>query len=173
MRVPQEIQASPAMLREVKLFARFDESELADLIQLGSTKAYEAHSNIVIEGETSWGIFLILDGYVGIFKRNKMTGDVHDVAQLHTGNFFGEMSLIDDNPRSASVRALTPCQILSISKEAFQTWLAKSSQRQLRFYEDCVKHLVNRIRDLDESYVISQYQLWRSVLKSKKTKEAA
>lgn len=159
---------APALLKEVKLLSHLTDAELAELIQLGEARSYEPHANIVIEGEPSWGLFLILDGLVGIFKKNKLTGDVYDVGQLRKNNYFGEMSLVDEHPRSASVRALTRCQLLHISKDAFNQWLSRKPERRGRFIEDCVKTLVVRIRELDENYVISQYQLWQSVLRSKK-----
>ena len=157
------------MLKEIRLLQAFSDAELGQLIMLGSGSAYEAHSNIVIEGETSWGLYLILEGVVGIYKSNKLTGEHYDVGQLRYGNFFGEMSLVDDNPRSATVRALTDCHVFYISKDAFAKLLQSSTDLKLRFYEACVKNLVGRLRELDDNYVISQYQLWKTAMK----KEAA
>lgn len=157
------------MLKEVRLLQTFSDAELGQLIMMGTGAAYEAHSNIVIEGETTWGLYLILEGIVGIYKSNKLTGEHYDVGQLRYGNFFGEMSLVDDNPRSATVRALTDCHVFYISKEAFAQLLQSSSDLKLRFYESCVKNLVGRLRELDDNYVISQYQLWKTAMK----KEAA
>src|SRR5262245_32914174 len=100
-----------AMLRDVKLLRKFSEAELAQLIELGNGAVYEPHTNVVIEGELSWGLYLILDGVVGVYKNNKLTGELYDVGQLRNGMFFGEMSLIDENPRSATVRTLTDTHV--------------------------------------------------------------
>jgi CRP-like cAMP-binding protein len=157
------------MLREVKLLQTLSEPELGRLIMVGAGATYESHGNIIIEGEMSWGLYLILEGIVGIFKTNKLTGEDYDVGQLRAGSFFGEMSLVDENPRSATVRALTDCHLFYISKDSFETFLGSSSDLKTRFYESCVKNLVGRLRELDDNYVISQYQLWKTALK----KEAA
>lgn len=162
-------QPTVAILREVKILRSFSDQELQSLLGLGTPMQYEAHANIVIEGEPSWGLYMILSGIVGIFKTNKLTGDVYDVGQLKEGNFFGEMSLIDENPRSATVRALSGCHVFHVSKEAFNGFVEKTPGLKLRFYEACIKSLVNRLRDLDENYVISQYQLWKVAV----TKEAS
>lgn len=167
--VNPNVKPTVPMLKEVKLLGSLKDSELAQLIMLGAGQAYEAHTNIIIEGELSWGLYLILDGIVGIYKTNKLTGENYDVGQLRHGSFFGEMSLVDENPRSATVRALTDCTLFYISKETFERFLSSSSDLKLRFYESCVKNLVTRLRDLDDNYVISQYQLWKTALK----KEAA
>jgi CRP-like cAMP-binding protein len=79
------------------------------------------------------------------------------------------MSLIDNNPRSATVKAQTECVLFHISKEAFMRFVDQSKDLKLRFFESCIKTLVGRLRELDDNYVISQYQLWKVALK----KEAA
>jgi CRP-like cAMP-binding protein len=154
-----------ASIKDVKLLQVFSEAELAELLKLGAPASYEPHANIVIEGELSWGLYLILDGLVGIFKNNKLTGDTYDVCQLRAGTFFGEMSLVDENPRSATVRALTDSQLFYISKDNFYQFLNQSLDRKVRFYESCVKTLVERLRELDDNYVVSQYQLWKTALR--------
>jgi CRP-like cAMP-binding protein len=157
------------MLKEVKLLQKMTEAELQALIQMGVAANYEAHANVVIEGELSWGLYLILSGYVGIFKTNKLTGDIYDVGQLSKGHFFGEMSLVDENPRSATCRALTEVRVFYLSKDSFMDYLGRNPDLKLRFYENCVRDMVARLRELDDNYVISQYQLWKTAMK----KEAA
>ncbi len=160
---------SLGMLKEVRLLQTLNDSELKSLVELGTTASFEAHANIVIEGEMSWGLYLILEGVVGIYKTNKLTGENYDVGQLRRGSFFGEMSLVDENPRSATVRALTDCTVFYISKDRFEQFLSSGNDLKIRFMESCVRTLVGRLRELDENYVISQYQLWKTALK----KEAA
>jgi CRP-like cAMP-binding protein len=155
---------SAAMLKEVKLLRTFDDAELEEIVAMGQAGTCEAHTNIVIESENSWGLYLILGGMVGIYKTNKLNGDNYDVGQLRAGSFFGEMSLIDENPRSATVRALTNVSYFLLSKESFLAFLDRSPERKMRFYETCIGVLVDRLRELDENYVISQYQLWKTAI---------
>ncbi len=157
------------MLKAVNLLQSFADQELNHLLQMGTMNSAEAHSNIVIEGELTGGLFVLLDGIVGVYKNNQLTGTMYDIGQLRAGSAFGEMSLIDNNPRSATVRALTDCHMFFLSREAFQKFLSTSIDLKLRFYESCIRTIVQRVRQLDESYVISQYQLWKTALK----KEAA
>ncbi len=160
------------ILKNIQLFKVFTDSELQQLLAMGQSESHQSYSNIVIEGELSWSLYLILQGTVGIFKTNPLSENSYDIGQLKEGSFFGEMSLVDENGRSATVRALTDCVVFVISKEAFSTFLNSSTERRTRFYEKCIKTLVDRLRELNDGYVISQYQLWKSALK-KDSEEAA
>jgi len=155
---------APELLRSVRIFAPFQDNELQQLIQACEVIDKEAHSNIVIEGELSWGLYIILEGVVGIMKNNALSGESYDVGQLGAGAFFGEMSLIDDQPRSATVRSLLPVKLLHIPKERFMAILASSPSMRDRFHENCIRDLVKRLRELDENYVVSQYQLWKTAI---------
>jgi CRP-like cAMP-binding protein len=160
-----ETEPTVEILKEVKLLKSFTDGELKQLLLVGTSSSFEAHTNIVIEGELSWGIYFILSGTVGIFKTNKLTGDNHDIGELKTGSFFGELSLVDENPRSATVRALTNVDLFYISKDKFLEFIRSSPVITTKFYTNCVRTLVARLRELDDNYVISQYQLWQSALR--------
>src|SRR4051812_30560433 len=91
-----------SLFREIKLLETMTDAEINRLIDYGQLQKREAHSNVVIEGEFTWGLYLLLQGAVGIFKTNKLTGTTYDIGQLREPGFFGEMSLVDENPRSAT-----------------------------------------------------------------------
>jgi CRP/FNR family transcriptional regulator, cyclic AMP receptor protein len=156
------VRPSAALLREIKVLQALTDAELTHLISLGVAHSHRAHSNIIIEGELSWGLYLLMDGVVGIYKTNKLTGDSYDIGMLKNGSFFGEMSLIDENPRSATVRALSDTQTFFISRDSFQSFINQSKDLKQRFYESCIRTLVMRLREVGDGYVISQYQLWKA-----------
>jgi CRP-like cAMP-binding protein len=165
---PALINPNVTHLKEVKLLQVFTEDELKDLLKKGQVEHHEAHSNIVIEGETSWGLYLVLEGLVGVFKTNKLTGDTYDIGQLAAGKFFGEMSLVDENPRSATVRALVDSHVFHIPKDRFSEFLAAKPDRRIRFYESCIRDLSSRLKDLNDVFIETQYQLWRNAIQRKK-----
>ncbi len=162
-----QLKPSPEKLKEIKLFAAFSLEELQRLINSGEAMIFEPHTNVVIEGELSWGLYLVINGVVGIYKTNKASGDVYDIGQLKSGQYFGEMSLIDESPRSATIRTLTETHTFFIGREGFQSVLTSSNDTKLRFYEHCVRDLVVRLREVNDSYVTSQFQLWKTMLSSK------
>jgi CRP-like cAMP-binding protein len=162
--IPISLPLTASSLKTIDIFSNFSDTELTQLLSQGQTVQFEAQTNIIIEGELSWGFYLILEGMLGVSKNNKLTGNFYDLGELRAGNFFGEMSLIDANARSATVKSLTAVNLFFISKERFLSFLNQSTQLTVSFYTNCIKALVNRLRELDDNYVISQYQLWQFAL---------
>jgi CRP-like cAMP-binding protein len=96
------------MFRSVPLFRGLEDSDLKAIISLSKEMMFPAGETIVKEGDAGLGFYVIIDGQAEVRRRGKK------VADLRRGNFFGEMSLFDDQPRSADVIATEPtkCQVL-------------------------------------------------------------
>lgn len=161
-----------AHLREVKLLAAFSDADLETLLKGGEILSYDALTLMVIEGEPSGGLFFVMEGQVGIFKTNRASGDLVEIAHLRAGQSFGEMSLVDDAPRSATVQALTAVKAFHLPAEVFQRFLAQNEGAKCEFYRRCTQELAKRLRSLDENYVDTQYQLWKVALKGDGKKAA-
>lgn len=161
-----------ANLRESRLLQGFTDDELQILVRGGEILTFEPHALIVIEGEPTGGFFFLMEGQAGVFKTNKSSGDLCEVASLRSGNSFGEMSLIDDAPRSATVQALTVCKTFHLPRSAFLSFLNGNAKTKCEFYERCVVELSKRLRELDDHYVYNQYQLWKVALKGDGKKAA-
>jgi CRP-like cAMP-binding protein len=69
---------------------------------------------IIHEGDLDNALYLIIEGTVGVMKRDSLSTIPHQIARLHAGDLIGEISLIDASPRSASVVALEPCYLLAL-----------------------------------------------------------
>ena len=102
-----------SMLQKVPLFSALKEKQLRTIGGGGKEISYEQGQHIVDEGTKGIGFFLILDGKVRVRKGNKT------LAELKAGDFFGEMSLFDEQPRSATVEAATSTKCLVISAWSF------------------------------------------------------
>ena len=150
-------------LKAIPIFAPLNDEELSQILEIGTTEFFEPHASIVIEGELSWGIHFILDGQVGIYKTNKITGEVYEMGDLRTGGYFGELSLVDENSRSATVIALVETVTYYISKDIFFKFLEDYLDTKIKFLSGSVRTLAALVRELDDNYLISQYQLWDRV----------
>jgi CRP-like cAMP-binding protein len=165
MTIPQQYSKwSLEILKEVPLFKEIGLDELKKIFDMGKFLKIDPYTNIIVEGEMSWGLYLILEGIVVISKTDRFTGDSYDIANLKRGNFFGEMSLIDESPRSASARSISYSEVLYINKDNFLTFLEEQSSLKTKFYQNCTRQLIDRLRELGDNYVVTQYQLWRKAL---------
>src|SRR5260370_28729756 len=111
-------------LRRLPLFASLPEADLAELYRRSEPMAIKAGDLLIEEGAPGDALFVLLDGELQVTKRSGAQ-DVKVDVRL-PGEVIGEMSLLDNTPRSASVRALSQSHLLMISKEVFEQVLSTS-----------------------------------------------
>jgi uncharacterized membrane protein len=106
----------------VPLFARLGLEEQADLHGRMKPRAVNAGEVIVWHGEQGDSLFLISDGSVEVVIPNERGEHVH-LAEIGRGGFFGELSLLDSGPRTATVRATDRCELLELHRDQFMRFL--------------------------------------------------
>ena len=111
-----EAQLKRDVLAGSPLFDNLLPSELTFLADLFSVRAYEAGELVFNEGDTGDSMFVIAEGGVDIVRRNA-AGKEALIASLDAPQFFGEMSLIDKELRSATVRARGRARLLQLSND--------------------------------------------------------
>jgi CRP-like cAMP-binding protein len=105
-------------LRHSPLFAGFTENQFQTLLPLAQTQEYEAGDEIVKEGEPGDRFFILIEGTLDIVKESE-DGDSHVLASLdREGDFFGEMSVVDIQPRSATVKAREKSRVIVFTNVA-------------------------------------------------------
>ncbi|MEZ5660351.1 MAG: cyclic nucleotide-binding domain-containing protein [Burkholderiaceae bacterium] len=138
-------EENKAFLRRVPLFQGLSESQL-DLLAGGSVRRnYPKGRTIVAEGEPSTSLYILLSGRAKV-QRSDSEGKEVILAMLYSGEFFGEMSLIDDSPRSASVITVESCDFMAINKDGFKSMLAQNSEMAMAV----MRGLVKRLREADK-----------------------
>ena len=105
-----------AVISSSPLFEMLSSTELAHLSELAEQRSYAVGEPVFEEGELGDSLFVIVSGEVEVFRREP-SGRTRVLATLSPPEFFGEMSLIDKEYRSASVRARTDAQLLQLSAE--------------------------------------------------------
>ena len=108
-------------LKTFKLFSRLPDEELACLAGVMEEKIFPAGTVILQEGDPGDHMYLLLEGTVEVLYTT-LFGDPYVTASLKDSYHcsFGEMALIDQGTRSATVRAKTDCRTLALSAEEFQ-----------------------------------------------------
>jgi CRP-like cAMP-binding protein len=149
-------------LGEIAIFRRFNALELKKLYTYGRFTVLRPQSHAVIEGEPTRGLYVILDGTVSVYKTDPTNNSLARLAVLESGAYFGELSLFDSAPRSATVSAETSVQCFVLDADEFNKFLETMGENlQLRFYRTCAEELVDRLRKLNTDYITSQNMLWR------------
>lgn len=115
----------PEMLEELKqvpLFSALPESELREIMKFLRVEKFPAGRNIVTQGEEGDKFYTIRSGYADVIYEEK-SGLEHVVAELGPGDCFGEIALIENVKRTATVRAKTDIELISLEKEPFRKYL--------------------------------------------------
>jgi CRP-like cAMP-binding protein len=100
------------MLAEIPLFASLSRRQLGKIAAAASAKRYAAHSVLVLKGKPAEAFYVILDGRVRVAAPGRKV-------ELGASDFFGEMALIDGEPRSASVVAIGEVYAMTIPRAKF------------------------------------------------------
>lgn len=130
-----------SMLKGVPLFSGLDDKDLERIAESGREVFFEAGKKIIQQGDRGLGFLLVLDGGVEVNKDGKR------LAKLGRGQFFGEMTVIDDQPRSADVVATEPTTCFGLAAWSFDAVIGSnpSIARQI------MKELVRRLRQVENS----------------------
>ena len=135
---------SPVVLRNVALFSGLDDVELEKLSKVSGRKRVERGAFVVRSGENTDSLYVLLAGRAKVTNVDEEGREII-LAWLGPGEFFGEMGLIDGSPRSANVVAAEACELLFLSKEAFQRCL----QDNFQVAQKLMQILVRRLREAD------------------------
>jgi len=108
----------PALFKKMPLFAELDDRELASLAGVAKTRRY-AKDDVIFHADESGDVFCIIrEGKVKITMISPEGKEII-LSMMGPGEFFGEMSLLDDEPRSATVVALEPLELVTIWRSDF------------------------------------------------------
>lgn len=135
----------PSALKTLPLFSGFSESELEGIGALAASRVVPKNHVIFNNGDEADALYILASGRVKVFKINDL-GREAILAVLGSGDFFGEMSLFDDQPRSASVQSLEACSLILLPKQAFLDLLRQNLDSAMVV----IKALISRLRAADD-----------------------
>lgn len=103
------------LLRKVPLFDGMDQEEFEDIGSFLRPRTIPRGTDIVRQGQEGGSMFLIARGIANVLM-GEDNGEVHQVATLYAGDFFGESALLHGTPRNATVKAATPCSLYEMKR---------------------------------------------------------
>ena len=131
------------LLMNTPIFSDTSEKSLESMIKSAVIKTVSAGDKVVQEGQGGVGFYLILDGKAAVIKEGEK------LAELESGNFFGELGVIDGQPRTADVVAITETTCWILSQWAMKSVIANHPEVALSMLEE----LVRRLRATDAARV--------------------
>jgi nitrite reductase/ring-hydroxylating ferredoxin subunit len=143
-----EPEASARVLAAVPLFSGLDAASIGSLVAFTFRRTFQAGEVIVEEGSTGNGLYVVLSGQVEVVKG--LGGRrPQQAAILSAGEPFGEMALLGDWKRSASIRALEPSVCLGMDRWVFLAHLQREPQLAVRL----LQVLARRLAETNEKLV--------------------
>jgi len=121
------------------LFNAANPETLEWLLSIATEHEYPAGRAVLMEDAWGNAVYFVVSGWVKV--RRHAGDDVFTLAILGQGDFFGEMAILDESPRSTDVIALSGVQLLSISAQRFIQTLFKDSQLHHRMLQLMVRRL--------------------------------
>ncbi len=111
------------ILKKVPLFTKLSEDHLELIVKHSNRRKIAAHTLLFRENDPGSFFLVILKGSIKIYTNNKTTGEEKILSIFKAGDSFGELSLIDGKPRSASAQTLEETILLSIARDDFMRLL--------------------------------------------------
>ena len=146
---------NPEELKHIAVLQAMDDDALARFAASLEQRDYADGETVFAEGDPGDSMYFIARGYIRIEKRAQAASTVLKIlAVLEAGDYFGEMALLDQKPRSASAVAAGDATILRLSKAAFDQMQAKSSVAGMSVLFAMIRTSSERIRRLSTQVVV-------------------
>lgn len=134
------------------------DENIEKIIPLLEEENYPKDSYIIYEGAAGDSMYIILSGSVGVLKSVNHSKKII-INHLHPESHFGELALIDNLPRSASIIADQDTRILRLRKTTFDILLQENPDIARIFYRNCLKDTIYRYREMTSEFSYSKFDL--------------
>lgn len=133
-------------LKEVSLFDGLKDKSLGQIFKLGKVRNYKAGETIIEEGQPGGSLHIMINGRAEVSKSGKEPGEKKYLADLNRGSIFGEMSVFDDAPYSATIKAREDCSVHVIKGEDFKKFLKKNPDVAYDVFCTLISLISSRLR---------------------------
>ncbi|MCU0551820.1 MAG: cyclic nucleotide-binding domain-containing protein [Leptolyngbya sp. Prado105] len=137
------------LIRGVPIFKELRDDFLVRLASIMEERSYGVRDTILVEGQEGRSMYVISKGVVRVHSGSR------DLTFCKRGDFFGEMSLFDSEPRSASVTAIEPCECLVLTQQQLYEAVDETPGIALNL----VKILTSRVRDMNRTIRIQEQEI--------------
>lgn len=128
---------------KVSIFKGLTPEEIACLLKQGKVFDYPQGKTIFYEGQLGSALFVVLSGKVGLYKKAK------EIATIGVGDVFGEMSVLNKLPRTASAVALTPVRVFTMDEHQLSSMM--ETKIAVQFLMNIIHVLSERLERMNKS----------------------
>src|SRR5687767_1387926 len=132
-------------LRRVPLFASLKPHQLAEMAQMARRQRFGRDEAVFYQGDSGDSFYVILSGQVKV-SVSSPEGQEAILVMLDTGESFGELALLDEQPRSATIEATRPTEVLVMRREEFHRMIHQHPDVSLSL----LRVMTKRLRDTDQ-----------------------
>jgi PPM family protein phosphatase len=148
-----DVEGKTEILRRIPLFQHMTYKELLAILGIARGRQFEKGAPIIKEGESGDELFVLFRGRVDVIKNG-----LH-IAQLKPGGHFGEMGLVDQAPRSATVVANEDTSAISIDRDSLLRLMRRDSLLAVKLLWSFVQVLSERLRNTNEALADLKHEL--------------
>jgi CRP-like cAMP-binding protein len=127
--------AKVELIKQAPLFAHCSKRELAEVASIADELDLPEGRQLIREGQRGREFFVLLEGEAAV------TQDSRQIATMRAGDFFGEIALVSDAPRTATVTSTTPVRVLVVTDRSFRTLLEHVPAIQLKVLKALAERL--------------------------------
>ena len=137
-------------LKSVSIFSDLDDNELTRISERCNEKSFDADEIIFVEHTEGDEMYLIIEGEVSIQLELANEEDVMPLITLKGGDIFGELSVVDEAPRSATARSRTDTRLLVLSKKDFDNLMESDHELGYKVMNKIAKLVSRRVRHANQ-----------------------
>lgn len=138
-------------------FQELSTVNLKAISRLMHNRIYQPGEMIFHQGDPGTGLYIIISGQVVIKQEEDKKS--WDLAKLYTGDFFGELALLDDEVRSATAVALEETEVIVIFKHDLDTFIKNNPKEGTKILKGISRIIAIRLRNLNQEY----FQLFKEM----------
>lgn len=135
------------LLKKIDLFQGLSRDDVLKIYAKGMTMFVPKGQAIFLKGTVGSQMYVVLGGKIGVYDKNKC------IAELKTGDMFGEMALVNKEPRSADVGALEDSEVFVLSESVFQNLLSK--RVAIKILLNIIRTLSHRLKEANLRFISS------------------
>ncbi|MDD5491616.1 MAG: cyclic nucleotide-binding domain-containing protein [bacterium] len=146
--IDREMRQKIDFFSKISIFKGLNSFDIGKLATAMYCRLYETGEVVCAEQELGKALFIIMSGEVAITRKSGLLKEEKILSRLKSGDFFGEMALLEEKPRSATAKVLVPCQVCIIYKANFDSMIDKNPKIGLAVIKNISVILSSRLRGM-------------------------